>query len=236
MSFQLVLDRSGDSPGQRLSPIWRQEVPRDHHTFLDEVRQLDSLREDFLNRQSFQLSFTRKGCSLEWDQEPNQRGGRFFVLYPDITSAFHHFCLICCDWITGAFPFSPAIVGVSLTVKIATLGNCQIWVSDGFQGSNLEPRWSALIDWIAIRGEFGDAEDREIQIEYRVHPTYRRYRLDSGTVRKEANETPGFAACFEQALGPVRELPSDRGFDLTVATTHKRSWAERRAGHPPMIS
>jgi hypothetical protein len=231
MSFQLSLERSGDHAGVRLDPVWQTDVPADPFTFLSEIARLDSLQSDCLNRQNFQLSFTLHGCPLEWDHERNRRGARFFILYPESVAAFDDFSRICCDWISGTFPFSAAIIGIAFAAKVGVSWNCQIWIGDGFRSAEIEGRWMAIVDWLGKWSDFKES----VQIEYRVHPTWRRGRMAAAAVLREANEMPSFANCVHSEMRKPVDDVGWRGFDLAVARTHKRTWAERRAGQGPQI-
>jgi hypothetical protein len=141
--------------------------------------------------------------------------------------------LLCHDWLTAEFPFAERIVGVLFSVKPPYSRGCQIWVDDGFKADLVRPRWQQLMEWLRTRGG-GVRDPKEdldlvVQIEFRVHPTYQRYRADANDVKKESNEIPGFGQCIDLVLGNERAADSPPpAFDLEVARTHKRKWFERR--------
>jgi hypothetical protein len=68
----------------------------------------------------------------------------------------------------------------------------------------------------------------KFQIEFRIHPNWRKYNGPTWEVKREANEIPGFETCINRLKGLVPKDRESLVFDLAVATTHKRPWSERR--------
>jgi hypothetical protein len=227
MSITLFVEEFDDHGAASSIHGFPRDLENSSSAFLDQIRGLDSCVD---MSGDLQITLARHGCLLEWEHEVNQHGGRFRLFFWANTTAFRTFCLLCHDWITDQFPFSESIVGVRTTLTgHAFSWTCEVWVRDGFRAANVEPRWQDILGWLS--GRTGIREDLALamQMGFRLHPTYRRYRAEASAVRKEANEIPPFAACVDRALG--RDGPRENPrpvFDLAVATTYKRKWSERR--------
>jgi hypothetical protein len=213
-----------DSQGTAVTfPNFPKDLHGDPGTFLDEVRLLDL-------RGSIKTTLARHGRLLDWGHEANARGGRFRLFFSVNTMAFRTFCLICHDWLTAEFPFSESIVGVRASLNNGScVWVCEIWVRDGFCAAAVAPRWNAVLSWLSGRTGIREELAVALQMDFRLHPTYRKSGPVPRVVQKEAAEIPAFASCIDRASG--RAAPAGNPplvFDLAVARTFKRRWPERR--------
>jgi hypothetical protein len=226
-SFTIFVEQFNDQNSGRPISGFPKDLDGNPTAFLTEIRLLDSLM-DMCS--SLQITVVRKGCLLEWEHEVNQRGGRFRLHFSSNTNAFRTFCLVCHDWLIAEFPFSERIVGTSVSLNPLTCSwSCQIWVDEGLRSFDVEPRWNDLMRWLGMRTGIREDLDLVIQMEFRLHPTYRKYRTEPNAVRKEAAEITPFASCVKRALGRDAALENPKPvFNLAIATTYKRKWSERR--------